>query len=131
MFDYESPIKQFCSEVTMEYDNGVLRAVQNVGFHVNKEELTKALAYDRGQYDKGYEDGLNADKWIPCSERLPELNTMVMCFTVNETYVIAEYGGPDSHYLDSKDVWFSGQGWYRKDAIIAWQPLPAPYQKGE
>ena len=65
--------------------------------------------------------------WIPCSERLPELNTRVMCFTVDETYVIAEYGGSDSHYLDSKDVWFSDNGWYRKDDIIAWQPLPTPY----
>jgi hypothetical protein len=24
---------------------------------VDKEELAKALAYDRGQYDKGYKDG--------------------------------------------------------------------------
>lgn len=57
MFDYQSPITQIVSDMQMEYENGVLKAVQNVGFHVDKEELAKALVYDRGQYEKGYEDG--------------------------------------------------------------------------
>jgi hypothetical protein len=72
MIDYESTITQIVSDIQMEYENGVLKAVQNVGFHVNKEELTKALAYDRGQYDKGYADGLNADKWISCEHEMPK-----------------------------------------------------------
>ncbi len=91
-------------------------------------------------YDDGVDDSIEIvnqlaeeqnNGWIPCSERLPEVNTRVMCFTENKTYVFAEYGGADSHYLDTKDVWFSDKGWYRKDSIIAWQPLPAPYQPKE
>lgn len=54
MFDYRSPITQFCNTMQTEYENGVLKVVQQYGFDVDKEELTKALAYDRGQYDKGY-----------------------------------------------------------------------------
>ena len=31
---------------------------QEIGYAVNKEELIKALQYDRQQYEKGYQDGL-------------------------------------------------------------------------
>lgn len=34
-----------------------VNAVQRVGVNVDKDELIKALQYDRGQYDKGYADG--------------------------------------------------------------------------
>lgn len=54
---YESPITQMLDEMKMHYEDGVYKAVQNVGFHVDKEELAKALQYDRGQYNKGYKDG--------------------------------------------------------------------------
>ena len=68
---YEPPIKEFIGEIQTQYEDGVLRAVHEVGFCVDKEELLKALMYDRDQYEKGYEDGINENKWIPCSERLP------------------------------------------------------------
>lgn len=127
---YKSIIDIITSEPTYEIDGEIFKAVQRYGINVDKEELLKALRYDRDQYNKGYQDGLNADKWIPCSERLPEINTWVMCFTINETYVFGEYGGCDSHYLSNKDVWFTDKGWFKKDCIIAWQPLPEPF-KGE
>lgn len=41
----------------MSFDNDIYKAVQDVGINVNKEELLKALRYDRNQYDKGYSDG--------------------------------------------------------------------------
>jgi hypothetical protein len=31
---------------------------QEIGYAVDKEELIKALQYDRQQYEKGYKDGL-------------------------------------------------------------------------
>ena len=40
-----------------EVDNLVLQSCVKVGCHVDKDELEKALRYDRGQYVKGYEDG--------------------------------------------------------------------------
>lgn len=54
---YESPITQILGEIQVTYENECLKAVQSYGFDVNKEELTKALQYDRGQYDKGFKDG--------------------------------------------------------------------------
>lgn len=43
-----------------EVDNLVLESCVKVGCHVDKDELEKALRYDRGQYEKGYEDGKRA-----------------------------------------------------------------------
>jgi hypothetical protein len=54
---YQSPIQQYVSDMTMKMENDVCTAVQKVGIHVDKEELIKALRYDRQQYDKGYADG--------------------------------------------------------------------------
>ena len=62
---YESPIKMFVTEIQNAYEDGVMKAVQNFGFNINKEELIKALQYDRGQYQKGYEDGRpQKGEWI-------------------------------------------------------------------
>jgi hypothetical protein len=40
-----------------DIDDALFKAVLKFGVHVEKDELIKALKYDRGQYDKGYEDG--------------------------------------------------------------------------
>lgn len=53
---YDSPIKLFQSDLKTQIENGIFKAVQEVGIDVNKEELIKALQYDRNQYDKGYSD---------------------------------------------------------------------------
>ena len=54
---YESPITEWQTEMQVTYEDECLKAVQRVGFDVNKEELLKALQYDRGQYLTGYMDG--------------------------------------------------------------------------
>lgn len=54
---YESPIEIIQTQIQMQMDGEILKAVQGVGIDVNKEELIKALAYDREQYVKGYKDG--------------------------------------------------------------------------
>ena len=57
---YKSPIETIWSDIEHEsverFDQMVLTAVQSVVIRVNKEELVKALAYDREQYRKGWED---------------------------------------------------------------------------
>lgn len=54
---YESPINQILGEMQITCENECMKAVQSVGFDVNKEELLKALKYDRNQYEKGYKIG--------------------------------------------------------------------------
>ena len=54
---YESPIRMIVGEIETKMENDTLTAIQRYGIDVDKEELIKALNYDRGQYDKGYRDG--------------------------------------------------------------------------
>ena len=56
---WESPIDVYTisNEMRSALDDEIVTVVQRFGFDVNKEELTKALLYDRGQYEKGYTDG--------------------------------------------------------------------------
>lgn len=54
---YQSPIEQYVSDITMKMENDIYTAVQNVGIRVDKEELIKALSYDRGQWELGYDAG--------------------------------------------------------------------------
>ena len=54
----EEDIPDLGSMAVSEIENMICSAVLKVGITVDKEELIKALRYDRGQYDKGYQDGI-------------------------------------------------------------------------
>lgn len=60
---YNSPIEKICSELqtqmVQEDEKMVMKAIRKVGVNVDKDELIKALQYDRNQYEKGYKDGKN------------------------------------------------------------------------
>ena len=56
---YESPINIIISKLCTNIESDCLQAVQRYGFDVDKEELARALCYDREQYEKGYMDGYN------------------------------------------------------------------------
>ena len=56
---YKSPIEIIQSDIETKIENNVYEAVQKVGINVNKEELIKALSYDRYQYEKGYNDAIS------------------------------------------------------------------------
>lgn len=55
---YQGPIQLIYSEAQQQIEESVLTEVQKVGVVVDKNELLKALAYDRGQYEKGRADAL-------------------------------------------------------------------------
>ena len=59
---YESPIeiavKKTVNDIMEERDNAIIAKIsEEMAININKEELFKALAYDRDQYNKGYRDG--------------------------------------------------------------------------
>ena len=53
---YESPIKMIQTQMQSQMEADCVSVVQSYGFDVDAEELKKALAYDRNQYDKGFKD---------------------------------------------------------------------------
>lgn len=64
MYDYESPITLFMDEIHAQQiqhtEDCIFQAVQRVGVDVNKDELLKALKYDRDQYNEGYQVGYSS-----------------------------------------------------------------------
>lgn len=54
---YKSPIELYMNEIKTKIDGDCVKAVQEYGFKVDKNELAKALKYDRDQYNSGYLDG--------------------------------------------------------------------------
>ena len=65
----------------------------------------------------------NQPRWIPVTERLPEINVEVI---VTDIETIGTYAS-----------WYLGEGFWECDngkfnnRIIAWMPLPQPYSKEE
>lgn len=60
---WDSPINiteiqdSFVSEIKNRTEEMVFTEIKRIGIDVDKEELIKALTYDRNQYEKGYADG--------------------------------------------------------------------------
>lgn len=109
---YESPIKTFIGQMQMRFENGVYEAVQDLGITVDKEELTKALQYDRHQYQKGYDDGyadgFDADRWIPISDGLPKDFQQVLILSEEKHITIG----------------YRYQGCWLIEGVTHWMPLP-------
>ena len=62
-YNWESPITKIMGEiqnqiVKQDEENCTFAIEQSIGYSVDKNELIKALNYDREQYDKGYRDGV-------------------------------------------------------------------------
>lgn len=58
---YESPLEKIYSNIQSQIikqdeENMMYAVNQTVGYNVDKQELIKALNYDREQYKKGYKD---------------------------------------------------------------------------
>lgn len=72
-----------------QVENNIYKAVIQVGIDVDKDELVKALAYDRRQYQKGYND---RDREIvrckECSNSKKWLDNKRRCFLWNDYGVI-------------------------------------------
>ncbi len=146
-FNYESPITKIEQEIAsqiVETEEGKLmyEVTKAVGYSIEKEELIKALQYDRQQYEKGYQDGLNANKWIPVTYResdeeerqmydtewvydcvLPDDEQDVLIATKYRQVVMTTF------YIDVENgCWF--EGYENRGDVLAWMPLPA-YKESE
>lgn len=53
---YESPIEMIVKDIQLKQEEGIFKAIQECKVSVDREELLKALQYDREQYKKGYAD---------------------------------------------------------------------------
>ena len=131
---YESPITQIIADISSQVreaqDGRLIYEVQQaIGYDINKEELIKALRYDRNQYQKGYEDGRKDNEWIPVSERLPSSEEYI---ENNGLFIVSDGNRSYSEWFDIYDKQKFGEptmNRFRIDyCVIAWKPLPEPYK---
>lgn len=127
---YESPICVTLGDIQhqMEEQNEgeILRVVWKCGVNVDKEELLKALKYDREQYEKGYRDAKEEPpRWISCSEMLPEIDELVL--------VTDDSGGIKTVDVDRCGQYENSNKrfWYCTQNAVAWMSLPEPYKEDE
>ena len=78
------------------------------------DDAIEIVKQEADQYNNG---------WIPCSERLPKYGEVVMCSCTN--------GGITISCITHKGVTPSKSVRFGQHSVIAWQPLPKSFQKGE
>ena len=61
----------------------------------------------------------NINRWIQCSERLPETNTQVLCYCRMGDFRIMEFD-------EQENRWYEGIHDYRLQSVTHWMPLPEP-----
>lgn len=76
---YESPVSLFYQQaaeaITQDQENKIMAEIKyQMAVDINKEELLRALKYDRDQYDKGYKDGYLAGAQYAMDQMQERLN---------------------------------------------------------
>lgn len=141
---YESPIDIVLGEMQFKFEQDVMKAIQSYGICVDRDELIKALQYDRHQYEKGFADAckLNTQgEWISVDERLPELKEEVRTWgelkiqpSVRVLCACEQKSGKVFIKEGFYELWGSKVVWKIPgsiDSVTHWMPLPeAPKMKG-
>ena len=74
----------------------------------------------------------DTNKWIPCSERLPEKkDNELKCGRGEYNGTVADRKG---HVFTTSVIYdYNNKKWVEEDIweVIAWQPLPEPYKEGD
>ena len=91
---YKSPIQtytyNYIESIKSEFDEQRMKAVVKLGFDVDKNELIKALKYDRNQYLKGYQDCM--DDQVKVLEKALDIAIKELCIDAK--------GADACNYLD-------------------------------
>ena len=125
---YKSPITLFQERMAFNIaeaiDVATVEAVARIGVDVDKDELIKALEYDRDQYNEGYRNGYcrgrQFDGWISVSDSFPEEDERVLVWLREN----------DSYTRIDTDRMLGGK-WVRWNSFVThWMPLPeAPKER--
>ena len=136
---YESPIDKIVQHIQenlikQEEDHLMEQITETVGYQINKEELIKALKYDRNQYHIGFEDArkmyeTSKGEWIPISsiDEIPKEGAYWVTFEYENGYRETSHIWRDTF----RKHWNDEEGWAldNENYVIAYMPYfePKPY----
>lgn len=137
---YNSPITLFVStqtifeQIAKATEEYIYKAVLSQNIVVNRDELIKALQYDRDQYNKGYHDAtlkLNRE-WISVKDRLPEHHVPVLVILSDDRLcedVYVAQRSRDGYWSFRSD--YDAFGMWKDENFKWWMPLPEPPKEEE
>jgi len=108
-----------------DYQIEWLTAHNDIEFCEEEEKLVIGFLKDTAE--SFMRENQSAQQWIPCDERLPEINHNVLISTVYGQVKEADFIGFD---VESQPKWVSHGCLYWAEEVLRWMPLPEPY-KGE
>lgn len=111
--------KEVAEEKLKDYERACALNVPSEGFCECASEH-KQLA----EWLTELQERREADRWIPISERLPEQTTTYLV-TVK---FIEDY---EECIMTDMIIYNIKYGWMTVDEVIAWKPLPEPYERGD
>ena len=97
----------------VDFDSTIQNSLENFLKAITNEAI-EIVKQEAEQYNNG---------WISCSERLPKYGEVVMCSCTNSGITIS--------CITHKGVKPSKSVRFGQHSVIAWQPLPKPFQKGD
>ena len=74
---YQSPIEVIIGQMRLEQENNIFKAIRDCGINVDKDELIKALEYDRAQYEQGYINGYKTKASEVAEEIFAEIEKII------------------------------------------------------
>lgn len=113
---YISPINFHQMPMDIITEESVFKAVQRIGVDVDKDELIRALEYDRNQFAEGYTAGVEfaQPKWISVKDKLPETDQCVMFVDDGEVAFRIVRGWALPELIEQHEI----------HRITHWMPLP-------
>ena len=91
---YQSPIEIISQGFQTKLEGNVMKAIYDYGIVVDKEELIKALQYDRKQYEKGFADGSRCVNRSTIQKEVLDKVSDIICDNIqgnliwDDTYII-------------------------------------------
>lgn len=110
--------------------------IKTDGDTISRSEAIETVQFECGEWKGLAQTIVNGIKklpsaqpqWIPCSERLPEIDEEVLVTDGEIYWVCSLFESPDIE--DGLYQWEDNYGhWHEFKTWIAWIPLPDPYQK--
>ena len=102
------------------------RAMYNMAFETDRDTMWKSGCWVRYRaVEQVIKSMPSAQRWIPCSERMPKTREWVLCQCragIMDVLRLTENGDWNKNYPHAE---------YMSGFVIAWMPLPEPYKVEE